>query len=123
MGNLDAERDWGYAKEFVEAMWLMLQQPAPEDFVLATGRTHSVREFMEHVFSYLGLDWQRYYSIDPRFNRPADPTGLLGDSSKAKQKLGWKRRPRFTNWRELWWTMICRCCSQPNPQNCSTESG
>lgn len=92
MGNLDAKRDWGYAKEFVEAMWLMLQQPAAEDYVLATGRTHSVREFMEHVFSYLGLDWQKYYRVDPRFNRPADATGLLGDASKAKQKLGWEAK-------------------------------
>ena len=92
LGNLDAERDWGYAKEFVEAMWLMLQQPKPQDFVLATGRTHSVREFLEHVFAYLELDWQKYYRIDARFNRPADPTGLLGDSSKAKHFLGWEAK-------------------------------
>jgi GDPmannose 4,6-dehydratase len=90
MGNLDADRDWGYAKEFVEAMWLMLQQPKPDDYVLATGKTHSVREFLELAFSHVGLHWKDYYRPDPRFNRPADASGLLGDATKAKQVLGWE---------------------------------
>lgn len=117
MGNLDAERDWGYAKEFVEAMWLMLQQPAPEDFVLATGRTHSVREFMEHVFSYLGLDWQQYYSVDPRFNRPADPTGLLGDSRKAKQKLGWEAKTPLKELARIMVEYDLQSLQTPEPSN------
>lgn len=89
MGNLDAERDWGYAKEFVEAMWLMAQQPEPDDYVLATGRTSSVKEFLKLSFEHVGLDWEKYYRQDPRFSRPAEPLRLRGDASKAKQVLGW----------------------------------
>jgi GDPmannose 4,6-dehydratase len=92
MGNTDAQRDWGYAKEFVEAMWLILQQPEADDFVLATGKAHRVQSFLELAFSHLGLDWKTYYKLDPRFSRPADPSGLLGDSSKAKRKLGWEAK-------------------------------
>jgi GDPmannose 4,6-dehydratase len=90
MGNLDAERDWGFAGDYVRGMWLILQQPAAEDFVLATGETHSVRELLEAAFSAVGLDWQKYVEIDPKLIRPAEVDHLCGDSSKAWQKLGWK---------------------------------
>jgi GDPmannose 4,6-dehydratase len=96
LGNLDAQRDWGYAKDYVEAMWLMLQQDAPEDFVIATGRTHSVRECVEVAFDEAGLgDWQRYVEIDPQFVRPAEVDLLIGDPSKAKDQLGWEPRTSF----------------------------
>ena len=90
LGNLDARRDWGYAKDYVEAMWLMLQQEQADDFVVATGESHSVREFLEHSFGYLGLDWSKHVDIDPRYFRPAEVDHLQGDCSKAKTKLGWK---------------------------------
>jgi len=96
LGNLDAQRDWGYAKDYVEAMWLMLQQDAPEDFVIATGRTHSVRECVEVAFDEAGLgDWQRYVEIDPQFVRPAEVDLLIGDPTKAKEQLGWEPRTSF----------------------------
>jgi GDPmannose 4,6-dehydratase len=95
LGNLDAKRDWGYAPEFVEAMWLMLQQDSPDDFVIATGETHSVRELVEEAFSHLDLDWQRYVEIDPRYYRPAEVDLLVGDWSKAKRVLGWEPKKRF----------------------------
>jgi GDPmannose 4,6-dehydratase len=89
LGNLDAKRDWGYAPDYVEAMWLMLQQEDPDDFVIATGETHSVREFVEGVFSYLQMDWKESVEIDPYYYRPSEVDLLLGDASKAKTKLGW----------------------------------
>lgn len=95
LGNLDAKRDWGYAKEFVEAMWLMLQLPEPDDYVIATGETHSVREFLELAFAHVGLDWQKHVEIDPRYFRPAEVDLLIGDASKAKQKLGWEPKTKF----------------------------
>ena len=95
LGNLEAQRDWGYAKEYVEAMWLMLQQPAPDDYVIATGETHSIREFLEVAFQHAGLEWQRYVATDPRYFRPAEVDLLLGDASKAKLKLGWEPKVRF----------------------------
>ncbi len=95
LGNLDAKRDWGYAPEFVEAMWLMLQQDSPDDFVIATGETHSVRELVEEAFSYLDLEWERYVEIDPRYYRPAEVDLLVGDASKAKRVLGWEPRTKF----------------------------
>jgi GDPmannose 4,6-dehydratase len=95
LGNLEARRDWGYAPEYVEAMWLMLQQDSPEDFVIATGESHSVREFLEEVFSHLDLDWREYVEIDPRYFRPTEVECLLGDASKAKQRLGWQPRVTF----------------------------
>lgn len=95
LGNLDAKRDWGYAKEFVEAMWLMLQQDEPDDYVIATGETHSVRECLEVAFKHVGLDWQKYVEIDPRYYRPAEVDLLIGDPSKAKKKLGWEPKTRF----------------------------
>ncbi len=95
LGNLDAKRDWGYAKDYVEAIWLILQQEQPDDFVIATGETHSVREFLEEAFSYVNLDWQKYVEIDPRYFRPAEVELLLGDATKAKQKLNWQPRVTF----------------------------
>jgi GDPmannose 4,6-dehydratase len=89
MGNLDAQRDWGYAADYVRAMWLMLQQPEADDYVVATGETHSVRELVEIAFATVGLDWQEYVEVDPRFLRPAEVDCLRGDPSKARQKLGW----------------------------------
>src|SRR5687768_5671867 len=97
LGNLDAKRDWGYAKEYVEAMWLMLQQEQPDDYVIATGETHSVREFLEVAFGHLGLDWSKYVDIDPRYYRPAEVDLLIGDYSKAKKKLGWEPKTKFTD--------------------------
>ncbi len=95
LGNLDAKRDWGYAKEYVEAIWLMMQQPEPDDYVIATGETHSVREFLEEAFSYAGLDWREYVEIDPKYFRPSEVDLLVGDASKAREKLGWQPRTTF----------------------------
>ncbi|HXI83301.1 MAG TPA: GDP-mannose 4,6-dehydratase [Verrucomicrobiae bacterium] len=95
LGNLDAKRDWGYAPEFVEAMWLILQQDQPDDFVIATGETHSVREFCEEAFAHAGLDWSKYVEIDERYYRPAEVDLLIGDASKAKRVLGWEAKTRF----------------------------
>jgi len=90
LGNLDARRDWGYAGDYVRAMWLMLQQPTPDDYVVATGETHSIHELCEEAFGYVGLDWQEYVVQDPRFIRPAEVDLLVGDPSKARQVLGWE---------------------------------
>ena len=95
LGNLDAKRDWGYAKEYVEAMWLMLQQEEPDDYVIATGETHSVRELLEETFSYAGLDWRKHLAIDERYYRPAEVDLLIGDPGKAKRKLGWEAKTKF----------------------------
>jgi GDPmannose 4,6-dehydratase len=95
LGNLEARRDWGYAPEYVEAMWRMLQQDKPDDYVIATGETHSVREFVEEAFNILGLEWQKYVEIDPRYIRPTEVDLLLGDFSKAKKDLGWKPKVSF----------------------------
>jgi GDP-mannose 4,6-dehydratase len=95
LGNLDAVRDWGYAPEYVEAMWLMLQQDAPDDYVISTGEAHTVREFAEAAFARVGLDWQQYVVTEPRYMRPAEVDALIGDASKAKEKLGWEARVRF----------------------------
>lgn len=95
LGNLDAKRDWGYAGDYVEAMWLMLQQPEPDDYVIATGETHTVREFLDVAFSHLGLDWQQYVKIDPKYYRPTEVDLLIGDASKAKKQLQWEPKVRF----------------------------
>jgi GDPmannose 4,6-dehydratase len=95
LGNLLAKRDWGYAKDFVEAMWLMLQQDRPDDYVIATGESHSVGEFCQEAFSLVGLNWQDYVKIDSRYFRPAEVDYLLGDPSKAKKQLGWTPRTSF----------------------------
>ncbi len=96
LGNLDAKRDWGFAGDYVEAMWRMLQQDMPDDYVIATGETHSVREFLEAVFGLLDLDWTRHVEIDPRYMRPAEVDLLLGDATKARERLGWKPTVTFT---------------------------
>jgi GDPmannose 4,6-dehydratase len=98
LGNLDAKRDWGYAKDYVEAMWLMLQAKKPDDYVIATGETHSVREFLDEAFGHLGLDWQNYVKLDERYLRPSEVDLLIGDPARAEKELGWKRR---TSFREL----------------------
>src|SRR5215213_8738494 len=95
LGNLDAKRDWGYAKEFVEGMWRMMQQPEGDDYVLATNETHSVREFCEVAFSHVGLNWEDHVKYDARYERPAEVELLIGDYSKAKAKLGWEPKTRF----------------------------
>ena len=95
LGNLDAKRDWGYAKEYVEAMWMMLQQDKPDDYVVATGETHSIREFLDLAFGYVKLDWKKYVAIDPRYYRPAEVDLLMGDYSKAKKILGWAPKTSF----------------------------
>jgi GDPmannose 4,6-dehydratase len=95
LGNLDAKRDWGFAGDYVEAMWLMMQQEAPEDFVIATGETYSVRQFLDEAFGYLDLDWKEFVEIDPRYFRPAEVDLLIGDSTKARQRLGWEPKVSF----------------------------
>jgi len=97
LGNLDAKRDWGYAGDYVQAMWLMLQQEKPDDFVIATGETHSVREFLELAFDQVGLDWRKCVEIDPRYLRPAEVDLLLGDASKARRVLGWQPAVTFAD--------------------------
>jgi GDPmannose 4,6-dehydratase len=96
LGNLDAKRDWGFAGDYVEAMWMMLQQKQAQDFVIATGETHSVREFAEIAFSHVGLNWKKYVKVDKRLFRPAEVEQLVGDASKARRILGWKPRVGFT---------------------------
>ena len=95
LGNLDAQRDWGFAGDYVEAMWLMLQQDTPDDFVICTGETHSVREFCEVAFGHVGLDWEEHVVIDERFMRPAEVDLLVGDAAKAEEKLGWRATTSF----------------------------
>ena len=97
LGNLDARRDWGYAREYVEAMWLMLQQDKPDDYVIATGETHSIREFLDVAFGHAGLDWKKHVEIDPRYYRPAEVDVLIGDHSKARKQLGWEPKTRFAD--------------------------
>ncbi len=101
LGNLDAQRDWGFAGDYVEAMWLMLQAESPDDYVVATGELHSVREFLDEVFARLDLDWQKYVEIDPRYFRPAEVDLLLGDASKAREVLGWQPKVKFGDLAEM----------------------
>jgi GDPmannose 4,6-dehydratase len=95
LGNLDAKRDWGFAGDYVETMWLMLQQDKPDDYVIATGETHSVREFLDEVFCHLDMDWHKYVETDPRYLRPSEVDCLLGDASKAKRVLKWEPKVSF----------------------------
>ena len=97
LGNLDAKRDWGYAKEYVEAMWLMLQQDKPEDYVIATNETHSIREFLDAAFGHVDLDWKKHVEIDPRYYRPAEVDLLIGDYKKASRQLGWEPKTKFAD--------------------------
>ena len=103
MGNLDARRDWGYAKDYVEAMWMMLQADEADDYVIATGENHSVREFLSETFGYLDMDWEEFVETDPRYYRPAEVDLLLGDASKARRKLGWEPKVSF---KELVYLMV-----------------
>ena len=96
LGNIDAVRDWGHARDYVEAMWLMLQQEVPDDYVIATGQTHSIRDFLSVAFSYVGInDWENFVVVDPKFYRPAEVDVLRGDSSKALKKLNWASKTTF----------------------------
>jgi GDPmannose 4,6-dehydratase len=95
LGNLDAKRDWGYAKDYVEAMWRMLQVDKPDDYVIATGETHSVREFLDETFAYLELDWKKYVQLDERHLRPSEVDLLIGDPTRAKNELGWTPKTTF----------------------------
>jgi GDPmannose 4,6-dehydratase len=95
LGNLDAQRDWGYAKEYVEAMWLMLQQDQGDDYVMATNETHSVREFVQTTFALLDLDWEQYVDYDQRYERPTEVDLLIGEPAKAKRQLNWEPKVRF----------------------------
>ena len=97
LGNLEAKRDWGFAKEYVEAMWLMLQQDEPQDFVIATGETHSVRDFAQAAFDHVDLDWEKYVETDAEYHRPAEVDLLKGNATKAKEALGWEPQTKFTN--------------------------
>ena len=103
LGNLDAKRDWGYAKDYVEGMWMMLQHDEPDDFVLATGETQTIRQFLDYTFEHLEMDWDAYVEIDPRYFRPTEVNLLLGDATKAKEKLGWVAK---TSCRELAQIMV-----------------
>jgi GDPmannose 4,6-dehydratase len=122
LGNLEAKRDWGHAREYVVAMWLMLQQPEPDDYVIATGEAHSVREFAELAFAHAGLDYREYVRSDPALFRPAEPNLLMGDAAKARQKLGWTHHVRFE---ELVREMVeadCRALGVPLPEPVDVRS-
>jgi GDPmannose 4,6-dehydratase len=115
LGNLDSKRDWGYAKDYVRAMWLMLQQEKPDDFVVATGETHSIKEFLEVAFSYANLNWEDYVEFDPRYLRPAEVELLIGDSTKARQKLGWTPSVTFQELVHLMVDADLQALGQPSP--------
>ncbi len=115
LGNLDSKRDWGYAKDYVLAMWLMLQQEKPDDFVVATGETHSIKEFLEVAFSYANLNWQDYVEFDPRYLRPAEVELLIGDSTKARQALGWTPSVTFQELVHLMVDADLQALGQPSP--------
>jgi GDPmannose 4,6-dehydratase len=120
LGNLDARRDWGYAPEYVEAMWMMLQQQEPEDCVIGTGENHTVKEYLELAFERVGLDWKEYVTIDPLYYRPAEVENLLADPSKARKTLGWRHRVGF---RELVNIMVdaeVRAIADPKPEGASS---
>jgi GDPmannose 4,6-dehydratase len=95
LGNLDSKRDWGYAKEYVEAMWLMLQQDEPDDYVIATNETHTVREFLEETFACMDMDWNEFVGFDKKYERPAEVDLLIGNPEKAKKQLGWEPKTTF----------------------------
>jgi GDPmannose 4,6-dehydratase len=115
LGNLDSKRDWGYAKDYVRAMWLMLQQDKPDDFVVATNETHSIKEFLEVAFGYAGLNWQDYVEFDPRYLRPAEVELLIGDSTKARKQLGWEPSVNFQELVHLMVDADLQALGQPSP--------
>jgi len=121
MGNLDSKRDWGYAKDYVRAMWLMLQQDVADDYVVATGETHSVQEFLEVAFSYVNLRWQDYVEFDPRYLRPAEVDLLIGDPAKAKEKLGWEPEVTFENLTKLMVEADLQALGLPSPSGNGTS--
>jgi GDPmannose 4,6-dehydratase len=122
LGNLDAKRDWGYAKDYVKAMWLMLQQQEPDDYVVATGETHSIREFMDVAFGHVNLDWHNYVEFDPRYLRPAEVDLLVGDPTKAKQKLGWEPSVTFEELVKLMVDADLRAMGQDSPNGDGSHS-
>lgn len=122
LGNLEAKRDWGYAKDYVRAMWLMLQQDSPDDYVIATGETHSVREFLELAFGYVNLNWQDYIEFDQRYLRPAEVDLLIGDSTKAQQKLGWHPSVTFAQLVALMVEADLQAIGQPSPNGHAVEN-
>jgi GDPmannose 4,6-dehydratase len=120
LGNLDAQRDWGFAGDYVRAMWLMLQQDQPDDFVIATGLSHSVRDLVQTAFDHVGLDWQKYVRVDPRFLRPAEVDHLIGDASKARRELGWSPSVDF---KELVEMMVDADVERLSRQGIGTPAG
>ncbi|CAA9585473.1 GDP-mannose 4,6-dehydratase [uncultured Synechococcales cyanobacterium] len=122
LGNLDAKRDWGYAKDYVKAMWLMLQQDKPDDYVVATGETHSVEEFLQLAFSYVDLNWQNYVEFDQRYLRPTEVDLLIGDASKTRQSLNWQPSVTFDQLVHLMVDADLRALGQASPNGKSTES-
>lgn len=121
LGNLDAKRDWGYAKDYVKAMWLMLQQNEPDDYVVATGETHSIREFLDISFKCVNLDWQKYVEFDERYLRPTEVDLLIGEPSKAKQKLGWEPSVTFVELVSLMVEADLRALNLPCPNSSSSQ--
>ncbi|MFZ4665215.1 MAG: GDP-mannose 4,6-dehydratase [Prochlorotrichaceae cyanobacterium] len=121
MGNLDSKRDWGYAKDYVRAMWLMLQHEVPDDYVVATGETHSVQEFLEVAFGYVNLKWQDYVEFDPRYLRPAEVDLLIGDPAKAKEKLGWEPEVTFEDLTKLMVEADLQALGLPSPSGNGTS--
>lgn len=120
LGNLEAKRDWGFAGDYVEAMWRMLQQEKPDDYVIATGETHSVREFVERVFAKLDMDYRDYVEIDPKYFRPTEVDVLLGDSTKAQKALGWKPKVGFEKLVEM---MIATDMEMSNKEKTLLDAG
>lgn len=123
LGNLDAKRDWGYAKDYVKAMWLMLQQDQPDDYVIATNETHSIREFLDIAFGYVNLDWHDYVEFDPRYLRPAEVDLLIGDSSKARTQLGWQPSVTFAELVELMVAADLEALAISSPPTATTCAG
>ena len=121
LGNLDAKRDWGYAPEDVEGMWRIVQLGEGDDFVLATGETHTVREFVEAAFAHADLDWKQFVKHDPRYERPAEVDLLLGDASKAKKILDWEPKVRFTSWSASWSTRTWICSRATQSESTSAN--
>jgi GDPmannose 4,6-dehydratase len=121
LGNLDAKRDWGYAPDYTEAIWLMMQQDQPDDYVIATGETYTVRDFLDEAFRHLGMDWKKYVEIDPRYYRPTEVDVLMGDSSKARKKLNWKPKVKFDELVRIMVDADLRAESEKSPSAVATS--